>query len=186
VRSWCAQEALKWQASCGLWAGIWIDGRHQNAVPYLEVIASGDAMPAGSLPPADDEGTDYDVPICTPLVRPSSAVPSRSTATTVLARSSGSCEVFTEGCRYTFDRLVARCPDQDSTENPSPAHVFAACTVCADTLARLESRLAKRFGYTVDAGRDPASVLFHWRGSRWVLFDRDGWLTEMRENAQTA
>ena len=58
--------------------------------------------------------------------------------------------------------------------------------MCAEVVARLEPQLATRLGYAVDAARDPALVPFHWRGARWVLLDRDGWLTEMREDAQTA
>jgi len=29
-------------------------------------------------------------------------------------------------------------------------------------------------------------VPFYWRQSRWVLLDRDGWLTELLDQAQTA
>jgi hypothetical protein len=57
---------------------------------------------------------------------------------------------------------------------------------CAEIVARLQPHLAARSGYQVGAGRDPASVPFHWRGSRWVLLDRGGWLTEMRDDARSA
>jgi hypothetical protein len=53
-------------------------------------------------------------------------------------------------------------------------------------VARLQPQLATRSGYLVAAGRDPASVPFFWRGSRWVLLDRDGWLTEIGDDARSA
>lgn len=182
----CAQEALTCKASWGLWAGVWIDGQHQDAIPYLEAIASDRAAPADPGLPRDDHTTLHVPPGCAPLVRPAAPIVSHSTKTTVLARSSGNCEVFTEGCHYTFDRLVSRCPAKDLSENPSPAAVFASCALCADIIAHMEPRLAKRFGYLIDTRRDPASVPFHWRASRWVLLERDGWLTEIHANAQSA
>ena len=113
--------------------------------------------------------------------------PARSVTAAVLARSSGHCEVFTASCRYTLDRLVSRCRmEPPQVESGSPAKLFAACMVCAEIVICLDPQLATRAGYVVDTGRDPASVPFHWRGSRWVLLDRDGWLTEMREDARTA
>jgi hypothetical protein len=53
-------------------------------------------------------------------------------------------------------------------------------------VAALDPKLAARFGYVVDADRDPAHVPFYWRRSRWVLLDGDGWLTEMPDHAATA
>jgi hypothetical protein len=119
------------------------------------------------------------------LRRPSAVLPSRPTAA-LLARSSGHCEVFAQGCRYSFDRVLDRCPAVGPTENPCPAQLFAACSACADILAHLEPQLATRSGYLVAAGRDPASVPFLWRGSRWVLLDRGGWLTELGDDARSA
>lgn len=193
VRSWCAREALKCQASWGVWAGVWIDGHHHDAAPYLEAIAQnlrladgGETEPTEPRPPLDDDTNGHQPLAYTPLARPAAPIASRSTATRVLARSSGSCEVFTEGCHYTFDRLVSRCPTRDLTENLSPTEVFAACVACADTISCMEPRLAQRSGYVIDAHRDPALMPFHWRASRWVLFERDGWLTEIRTDVQTA
>lgn len=187
VRPWCARQALNSKASWGLWAGVWIDGHHQDAAPYLEAIAAaGTAAPTDPDPPRNDDLTVHQPPGGAPLVRSAAPIVSHSTKTTVLARSSGNCEVFAEGCRYTFDRLVARCPGHDRTENCSPTAVFAACVVCADTTARMEPRLATRFGYRIDARRNPASVPFYWRAARWVLLERDGWLTEIHSDARTA
>jgi Transcription factor WhiB len=185
ARPWCAQQALKCRASYGMWAGVWIDEeRHNRAAPYLQAIAADDAAP---LPrPAAVAITSHDPPAPTPLRRPSAPIPSRSMSAAVLARSCGHCEVFTDSCRYTFDRLVSRCRSEPAIENRCPAQLFAACRACAEIVAGLEPELATRLGYLVEAGRDPASVPFHWRGSRWVLLDRDGWLTEMRQDAQSA
>lgn len=186
ARPWCAREALKWRASYGLWAGVWIDGRHDDAMPYLQTIAADEAAPAEQRPAVASITTSHPPAAPAPLYRPSAPTPSRSLHTTVLARSSGHCEVFTESCRYTFDRVVSRRRGGLINENSSPAQLFAACAQCAEVVARLEPQLAARLGYVVDAARDPALVPFHWRASRWVLLDRDGWLTEMREDAQTA
>jgi hypothetical protein len=169
-----------------MWAGIWIEGRHDDAVPYLQAIAAGDAAPSEARPAVTPMTTSPGAPAPAPLRRPSASLPSRSVPATVLARSSGHCEIFAENCRYTFDRLLSRCRSQPAIENPGPAELFAACTVCAEMVAGLEPQLATRLGYVVDAGRDPACVPFHWRGSRWVLLGRDGWLTEIGEDAQTA
>ena len=180
-------QALKWRAAWGVWAGVWIDGCHDDALPYLNAIAADDAAP-NEVPPATTGITASAAPPApAPLRRPSVARPSRATpAAAVLARSSGHCEVFTESCRYTLDRVVSRRRGGAPTENASPAELFGACGACAEVLARLQPQLAARSGYLVDPGRDPAVVPFHWRGSRWVLLDRDGWLTEIREDAQTA
>jgi hypothetical protein len=187
ARPWCAQEALKWRASWGMWAGVWIDGRHNDAAPYLQAIAADVPVPI-DVPPAVAGTTTshHHPPPPAPLRLPPGSIPARLAPAAVLARSSGHCEVFTESCRYTFDRLVYRRPSQPAVENPPPAEVFAACVACAEIVAFLDPKLATRWGYVVDSGRDPASVPFRWRGARWVLLDRDGWLTETREDAQTA
>ena len=104
----------------------------------------------------------------------------------LLARSSGHCEIFAEGCRYTFDRVLTRGAADDTTENRCAADIFACCGTCADIVIRLEPQLATRSGYLVASGRDAASVPFLWRGSRWVLLDRDGWLTEIGDAARSA
>jgi hypothetical protein len=182
----CAQQALKWHASWGTWAGVWIDGRHNDAAPYLQAIAADDPAPIDVPPAVAGKTTSHHPPAPAPLRRPPGSIPARLASAAVLARSSGHCEVLTQSCRYTFDRLVSRRPSQPAIENPPPAEMFAACAACAEIVARLEPQLATRLGYVVDPGRDPASVPFRWRGSRWVLLDRDGWLTEMRADAQTA
>jgi hypothetical protein len=166
---------------------VWIDGRHDDVVPYLHAIAADVAAPSEVPLAVAGMTASAAARAPAPLRRPSATLPSRSTpAAAVLARSSGHCEIFSESCHYTLDRVVSRRRCDAPRENPSPAELFGACAACAEALARLEPQLAARSGYLVDAGRDPAVVPFRWRGSRWVLLDRDGWLTEMREDAQTA
>jgi hypothetical protein len=185
ARRQCAREALSSQADWGMWAGVWIDGHHHDAVPYLSAIANDAAAPVDSPASMDSTADDWAVPTV-PLHRPVAARPPSAATTMLLARSSGHCEVLAEGCRFTFDCVVNRCPADGSTENPCAAALFAACGSCADIVVRLEPHLATRSGYLVAAGRDPAAVPFLWRGSRWVLLDRDGWLTEIGDAARSA
>jgi hypothetical protein len=184
ARRWCAREALQCRASWGLWAGVWIDGPHDDAMAYLEAIATDD-FAQGS--PRDgaviDARRDWEV---TPLHPPSGSSRPRSISAAVLARSCGHCEVFADGCRYTYERLVSRHPSIVDSETATPSDVFAACSSCAEMVAVLNLKLAIGFGYVLDAHRDSAHVPFYWRGSRWVLLDRDGWLTEMPDHAETA
>jgi hypothetical protein len=184
ARRWCAREALSWRAAWGMWAGVWIDGCHNSAAPYLKAIADEDYSVVDRQPSIAGQTIEHRPP--PPLRRPSSARPSCSARAALLARSCGHCEVFAEGCRYTFDRVMNRCPAQALSESSRPAQLFAACGTCADVVALLQPRLATRSGYLVAAGRDPASVPFLWRGSRWVLLGREGWLTEIRDNARSA
>jgi hypothetical protein len=184
-RRWCAREALTWRAAWGMWAGVWIDGCHDDAAPYLSAIAKDDATPADWRAPMVDTTMNRPSPPA-PLRRPPATSPSRSVSAALLARSCGHCEVFAEGCRYTLDRLVNRCPAEALSESSCPAQLFAAGGTCADIVAHLEPQLAARSGYRVAAGRDPASVPFLWRGSRWVLLDRQGWVTEIGADARSA
>jgi len=186
ARRWCAREALSCAASWGMWAGVWIDGRHAEAAPYLKAIATKDSSPADRPPSIAGGSTDPDPPPPAPLRRPRAAHPARSVNAAVLARSSGHCEVLAQGCQYGFDSLQHRSPGRAVPENCSPAEVFATCRECADIVAGLQPQLATRSGYRVNPGRDPAVVPFLWRATRWVLLDRDGWLTELRDDAQSA
>ncbi|WP_082994534.1 WhiB family transcriptional regulator [Mycobacterium sp. 1245801.1] len=45
ARPWCAQQALTWHACWGMWAGVWIDGQHTDAAPYLHAIAADHPLP---------------------------------------------------------------------------------------------------------------------------------------------
>ena len=157
ARPWCAREALNCRASWGMWAGVWIDGRHNDALPYL--TPSPKTMRRPARIGGHQVGASHEPPgVLAPLRRPPARTPSRSVTAAVLARSSGHCEVFAEGCRYTLDRLVSRCRMEPPVESGSPAKLFAACMACAEIVIRLEPQLATRAGYVVDTGRDPASV----------------------------
>jgi hypothetical protein len=168
-----------------MWAGVWIDGCHNDAAPYLSAIAKDDAAPVDWRALMVGATKNHPSPPA-PLRRPPATVPSRSVAAALLARCCGHCEVFTEGCRYTFDRVMNRCPAEASAENHCAAKLFAACSACADIVSRLAPQLAARSGYLVAPGRDAASVPFIWRGSRWVLLGREGWLTEIGDGARSA
>jgi hypothetical protein len=192
ARRWCAQEALQCRASWGLWAGIWIDGRHEDAVPYLQAVAA-DALAQSSVVAAvvidsreggGPTGDSRWAP--TSLRRPDGSSRPKEVTTAVLARSSGHCEVLAEGCRYAYERLVSRALSRRDAESFTPPDLFAACSSCADMVAALDPKLAVQFGYVTDTRRSLAHVPFYWRQSRWVLLDRDGWLTEIADEAQTA
>jgi hypothetical protein len=164
-----------------MWAGVWIDGQHSQALPYLHAIATDDAAVTGQRPqqPGVDVIARPNPTALAPLVRPSGLRRSRSILAAVLVRSSGNCEVFAAGCQYAFDRAVTRRPNHTDPKNSCVAEVFAACAVCAETVAALDPVLATQLGYHIESGCDPASAPFYWRLSRWVLLDRDGWLTEV-------
>jgi Transcription factor WhiB len=186
VRPWCADQALRWRASWGVWAGVWIDGRHDDAVPYLRAIAANQPSPPQPPPGIAGRAIRPQPSTSTPLRRPAAPASGPSMSTTVLARSSGHCEIVAEGCRYSFDRLMSRHRTGSTIEKPSAADVFAACTICAEMLAGLEPQLGTRWGYGIEPGRDRTLVPFRWRGSRWVLLGRDGWLTELSQTVRSA
>lgn len=186
ARARCAREALACNASWGMWAGVWIDGPDSGAAAYLKAIAAEDSSPGEQRPPMAPVSTRRPPPPPAPLHRSPGSRPARSAAAAVLARSCGHCEVLAKNCRLSYDHLVNRCPTRPPGENPSPAQLFAACGACAEIVSSLAPQLASRSGYLVAAGRDPASVPFRWRGSRWVLLGRDGWLTEIGDHARSA
>jgi hypothetical protein len=184
ARRWCAGEALRSRASFGLWAGIWIDERHEDAAPHLHAIADDGRPQRSPTEPAAAPMGRSRAP--TPLRRPASIAAQRSAAAAVLARSTGHCEVLAEGCGYTYEHLLNRHPKKGDPETFTAPGLFAACSSCADMIAASDPKLCAWLGYLIESHRDPAQVPFYWRGSRWVLFDPDGWLTETRDFADTA
>lgn len=193
ARRWCAREALQSRASWGVWAGVWIDGRHEDAAPHLRSIATGVLAQSAAVAAVvigerlqDAAPASEPAHVPTPLRRPSGSPVPSSVMTAVLARSSGHCEVLAEGCRYTYDRLVSRRLGVAVEETSTPPELFAACNVCADIVAVLDPKMAANTGYVLDNQRDPTHVPFYWRRSRWVLLDRDGWLTEMADDVAMA
>jgi hypothetical protein len=192
ARRWCAVEALQCRASWGLWAGVWIDGRHEDAAPYLQAVATGalaqsSAVAAAVIDMREGIGPTGDPGRApAPLRRPDGSSRASSARTAVLARSCGHCEVLAEGCGYTYDRLVSRRSAVLAGEISTPPTLFAACNSCAGIVSALDPKLASQFGYVIDGRRDPTHVPFYWRQSRWVLLDCDGWLIEVTDDAQTA
>jgi hypothetical protein len=186
VRAWCAREALSCNASWGMWAGIWIDDSHDAAAPYLRAIANGTAAQPDSRMPNAGVTAAPPPPAPTILRRPAAAAPVRSVSAALLARSSGHCEVMAAGCRLSFDQSVSRRATGSAAESCCPAELFVACRNCADLIAGAEPKMSARSGYLLAAGRDAATVPFHWRGTQWVLLGRDGWLTQIGDDAQTA
>ncbi|MBE1551899.1 hypothetical protein GGC64_005986 [Mycobacterium sp. OAS707] len=184
ARRWCAREALECRASWGLWAGVWIDGRHDDAVPHLRAIVADVLQQAAPVAAAPEERPRAADRIPARLHRPAAPLIPASARTAVLARSSGHCEILAEDCRLSLDRIVTRRAMRP--ESPAPPDLFAACHRCAEMVAALDPNLSARFGYLVDGHRDPGQVPFYWRQSRWVLLDRDGWLTELLDQAQSA
>jgi hypothetical protein len=185
VRRWCAREALKSAASWGMWAGVWIDGRHEDAAAHLQAVATGTLERSATIAAVViDNRLGHGQPTTshrspTPLHRSHGSVRASSVADVVLARSCGHCEVMADGCRYTYDRLMSRRAAPRPDEHSSPAAIFAACHSCADKVDGLTHRLAIKFGYMVDVGAHPTSVPFYWRQSRWVMLDRNGSLAEL-------
>jgi len=192
ARRWCAREALQSRAAWGLWAGVWIDGQHEDAIQHLQAVATGalaqsSAMAASVIDERERSGPTGDSRWApTSLRRPDGSSLASSVRTAVLARSYGHCEVFGDGCGYTYDRVVGRRSAIFASETPTPPDLFAACSSCADMVAALDPKLAVQFGYVTDTQRSLAHVPFYWRQSRWVLLDRDGWLAEIADDAQTA
>jgi hypothetical protein len=180
ARRWCAREALRTEPSWGMWAGIWIDGKLADAVPYLHAIATDApafrSTPATTLatPPAPRTHHWERRPL--PRTGFTRAGQPRSIAATVLARSSGHCEVASERCHLTADTHLSRVADGSPRAASSAAEVVAACTSCAESMAALDRREARRLGYVIDSSPQAPNVPLYWRCARWVLLGRLGQL----------
>lgn len=176
ARRGCAREALRANASWGMWAGIWIDGRAKPAARYLAAIAADwPPRPRRIRHEAPPTPTPRD-PIALPQ-RP--AIVRRSTAAVVTARSSGHCEVMTSGCRLTADRQLSRVVDIDGRPEPTASELFCACGPCAQWVsAATES--ARAMGYLVASPAAAGHTPFRWRAARWVLLGSRGDLAEVR------
>ena len=185
ARAGCAARALRVRASWGMWAGIWIDGRHHDAAHYLRVIASESR--SITAPAAPTPVTQPTPPRRDPTPAPLTALPRRlaklSARDRVLARSSGHCEVMAPGCGYGPDRIITRAPRSDAND---AALQFVACNGCAATLSRLDEPLARRLGYRLTSAAEARATPFHWRQSRWLVLDSHGGATPVTTNAQPA
>ena len=189
ARRWCAREALLAEASWGMWAGIWIDGRLSPVAHYLDAIAT-DTQATPSAPASTLEKSP---PART---RTHSALPQTgqlragqrlSVRAAVLARSSGQCEVMAAECRLAADTQASRIAGAVTTDATSAAMVYAACTRCADAVrAMIDPTSARRLGYRVDSPNHAPNVPFYWRQCRWVLFGRAGELLDATTVVDTA
>lgn len=110
-----------------------------------------------------------------------------SVSATVLARSSGHCEVVAYGCRFTADLQLSRIIGSTAAEETSASTVYAACRSCAQILEGVDGREAIcRLGFLIDSPTEAGSVPVYWRGTRWVLLGRAGELHETRTRQQSA
>src|SRR3954463_4403527 len=110
ARRWCAHEALLAEASWGMWAGIWIDGRLSEVAHYLDAIAKDtQATPTASatiLEKSPSARTRTRRPL--PRTGQLRAGQRLSVRAAVLARSSGQCEVMAAECRLAADTHASR------------------------------------------------------------------------------
>jgi hypothetical protein len=179
ARRACAREALRANATWGMWAGIWIDGRREPAARYLRAIAA-------DWPPHRQAAARVTSPA--PIPRNPAPLPrrrpiaGRSVAVVVAARSSGHCEVMAQGCRITADRQLSRIVGQVSHDATSAAEVYCTCATCADAVTSSPD-LMRRCGYVVESASMAPRVPFYWRGARWVLLGTGGQLAEASERA---
>ena len=147
ARLWCAREALAVRPVFGMWAGIWINDNFAEVTSYLQAIAD-------TTPPMADARV--------------------SVAALIAARASGHCEILARNCQLSAGAVLSRLPRCAPAELPDPASGYLCCGSCRSVVTRMETPLARRLGYLVDACRDPGTVPFYWRQSRWVLLDLTG------------
>jgi Transcription factor WhiB len=179
ARRECAREALRANATWGMWAGVWIDGELEPVARYLRAIAAdwpprprsvGQVALSAPVPPD---------PPPLPRRRP---IGRRSVAVVVAARASGHCEVMAPGCKLTADRQLSRVADQTVRDASSAAEVYCACCSCADAISS-STGWTRGCGYVVESASAAARIPFHWRGARWVLLGTGGELVEASERA---
>jgi len=181
ARRGCAREALRANATWGMWAGIWIDGDAEPVARYLRAIAA-DWPPR----PRSVERVALSAPVPhdpAPLPR-RPPITGRAVATVVAARASGHCEVMADGCKLTASRQLSRIADRTVHDASSAAEVFCACCSCADAISS-STGLTRGCGYVVQSAGAAARIPFHWRGARWVLLGTGGELVEASERAVT-
>jgi hypothetical protein len=189
-RRWFAQRALDCRATLGTWAGIWIDDNRAEVAPYLRAIADDGPAPTTN-PRIEAEAAAPQLPRPRrPVADTAPTIPwsgnigaannRRMTARLVVtARSGCYCEIMAPGCRLTSDRLARRITDGPADHEPGPAELYASCAACTEVLACLEPAAAHRLGYSVASTAAAAATPFYWRGSRWVLLDAGGGVTDI-------
>ncbi|WP_094287377.1 WhiB family transcriptional regulator [Mycobacterium lehmannii] len=170
MRQWCAGEALRVQASFGMWAGIFIDNNLASVTALLRDIAQS---------PAPTESVTAS-PNCHRVAAPGAATPPptpraprrvNAVLSLISARSSGHCEIMTQHCRLTFDTLGSRVPGRDPWTLERAGDAYAVCRPCAAALADAEPAFVERLGIVVRPPYEPAYTRFFWRQTRWVYLD---------------
>lgn len=189
VRTECAQLALQRQATFGMWAGVWIDGRLDDVAHYLRAIAEPTPAavaeveePAPAADPTPLPRERWPSPAEAGSPRPKPARRERlSYRALVLARADGHCEIMAAGCRLTADGYGYRTPEVPDSRMIDPACVYLRCTECAHAIAAIDSGIAQRLGYLVPFSPWVSQAPFFWRQSRWVQFASDGRLHDVAE-----
>lgn len=166
ARGWCAREALRVNASWGMWAGVWIDGRRRDAIDQLRRVA------AAPPPPVPLHPTGAELKHDVPQRRYASASPQALIA----ARSSGHCEVLLDGCRYSGGVPLSRGTGDPDPTPPSAAHGFLACSRCRTRLDQPARIATEELGYRVHSPTDVYTAPLFWRQTRWVILDPAGHL----------
>ncbi|MFS0899989.1 WhiB family transcriptional regulator [Mycolicibacterium litorale] len=169
-RRWCARRALTCRPSWGMWAGVWIDGRFAPVAHRLNSIA------ADAPPPRATGAVAASTPLPCATGVPSPAGARCSTpapaAALVWARASGHCEIMAPDCRLSADSLESRLGEQPGESTAS--NLFAVCVRCANLIASLDPRLARRLGYRVCSRDRAPDAPFLWRQQHWVTLSTDG------------
>jgi hypothetical protein len=163
LRRACAAQALASHATCGMWAGVWIEDNLAEMADLLRSVAADGPPPRVRTTPSPARSQ-------TVRAAPETAA-ARSVLTVIAARSSGHCEAVTPACRLTFDTLGSRIWGQSGWDATSASQAYAVCRPCQETIASAEPEFRRRLGYIVEPTYDPAFTAFFWRQARWVYLD---------------
>lgn len=175
VRRACAREALRTNATQGMWAGVWVDDDRESAMRRLRAVVD-DAPPR----PVVDRAPRYPEPrrrvrLALPCRGP---LPRCSVAAAVDARASGHCEVMAPGCRLSGDRHLSRVPGRHPAEAMSPTETFCVCHRCAEMICSTDG-LGRQLGFAGVPAETAEHTPVRWRAARWVLLGHAGELTEV-------
>lgn len=167
----CAQLALQYRPSGGMWAGIWIPDRaFSRAAADLERVAAQPPTIRPCPPPPAAQPPDTQHLPTGVTVRPNAPTSARAI---VLARSTGHCEIMSSGCSLAADTIQRRTGTEHSCD---AATSFAACRRCAQLIADMDPQIAQRLGYRITDARAATSIPFFWRQSHRLIFDSSGGL----------
>lgn len=169
-KRWCASQALETRASFGMWAGIWVDDNLADVAPRLQAIVEQPAVLA-AVPAIEASGAREAIAQRPPLEATGVDDRRRAVVRVITARSSGHCEVMTQGCRYSFDTLGSRLSNVAGADTLDAACAYAACTPCQQALESTNPGLLRSLGYLVKPPARAAGTAFYWRQARWVYLD---------------